>query len=158
MAEAGAFLRAAEAENSIIAMPIARMIAAPEPDGAGAYLACALDRDAVVAKAVHPSSGGALVTAGPERALELFAADMAERNRRPKSIVGPLDACEAFTRVWRDRAGCAHALRFHLRHFILTTLPSMPQTRGEMRRPEASEYALIADWQAAFTAQATGVA
>jgi len=153
LADAGAFLRAAEAENSIIATPVARMIAAPDSDDAGAYLACAVDGGRVIAAALH-SSGGVLVTSGPEAAFELFAADMAGRNRRPKSVVGPLASCEAFARVWRERTGFAHALRFQLRHFALTGAPAAPRASGNMRLPEPDEHELIADWQEAFLVEA----
>jgi GNAT superfamily N-acetyltransferase len=153
LADAGAFLRAAEAENSIIATPVAGMIAAPDADEAGAYLGCAVDRGRVIAAALH-SSGGVLVTGGPEAAFELFAADMAGRNRRPRSVVGPLASCEAFARVWRERTGYAYALRFQLRHFALTDAPAAPRASGTMRLPERSEHELIADWQVAFVVEA----
>jgi hypothetical protein len=154
LAGCGGFLRAAEAENSMIATPVARMLAAPDPDDAGAYLACAVDRGAVVAVALHTPHGGVLVSAGPTVALELFAADMSERGLRPKSVVGPVESREAFARAWRAHTGFAEALRFRLRHFILTGAPAATQARGMMRRPEAGEYELLADWQAAFLIEA----
>jgi ribosomal protein S18 acetylase RimI-like enzyme len=150
LAVADAFLRAAEVENSMIAVPAARMLAAPQSDDTGGYFATAADGDGVVAAAFHGSSGGVLVTAGPDRAFAPIAADLAGRDRKPNSVVGPLAACEAFARAWRERTGQGRALRFHLRYFALTEIPSSPPAEGRMRVPCRDEYRLIADWQVAF--------
>ena len=150
LAVADAFLRAAEAENSIISAPATRISARPHDDDAGSYFATVSDAGVVVAAAFHGSSGGVLVTAGPDPAFALIAADLAGRERKPKSLVGPLAACEAFARAWRERTGQAHALRFHLRHFELTEIPHAHPAGGCMRVPGPSEYELIADWQTAF--------
>jgi GNAT superfamily N-acetyltransferase len=147
---AEAFLRAAEAENSIISTPATRISARPHDDDAGSYFATVSDAGGVVAAAFHGSSGGVLVTAGPDSAFSLIAADLAGRDRKPNSIVGPLGACEAFARAWRERTGQAHALRFHLRHFELTEIPPAHPASGRMRVPGPGEYELITGWQTAF--------
>jgi hypothetical protein len=146
----GAFLRAAEAENSIISAPATRISARPHDDDAGSYFVTVSDAGVVVAAAFHGSSGGVLVTAGPDPAFALIAADLAGRERKPKSVVGPLAACEAFARAWREHTGQTHALRFHLRHFALTQIPHVHPAGGCMRAPGPGEYELIADWQTAF--------
>jgi uncharacterized protein len=150
LAVADAFLRAAEVENSMIAVPAARMLAAPQDDDSGSYFATVTDAGGVVAAAFHGSSGGVLVTAGPDSAFALIAADLAGRDRKPNSVVGPLAACEAFAHAWRERTGQAHTLRFHLRHFELTEIPPANPANGRMRVPGPDEHELIADWQAAF--------
>lgn len=154
LADAGAFLRTAEAENSAIMAQMGRMIAAPVPDDANPYLACAVDRSAVVAAAVHASSPTLQITAGPARAFALFASGLAARERQPRCMVGPLESCEAFGRAWRELTGGAFELRFRLRHLALTATPAAPRTRGEMRRPEPAEYELIGDWLCAFMLEA----
>jgi RimJ/RimL family protein N-acetyltransferase len=147
---AGAFLHAAEVENSIIATPAARIATAPNDDDAGSYLATVSDDREVVAAAFHGASGGILLTAAPEAAVTLIAKDLADRGRKPKSLVGPLAQCEAFARAWREQTGQAHVLRFHLRHFELTQSPGPHAAEGQLRRPETSEHSLVADWQLAF--------
>lgn len=147
---AGAFLNASEAENNIVSISAARIISAPTRDDADTYLASIEDTGAVVAAALHSSAGGVLLTAGPAAALTLFAADMAERGRAPKSMIGPLAACEAFAHEWNERTGQQHSLRFHLRHYELRQPPWVPQARGHMRVPRQDEHDLLLGWQLAF--------
>jgi uncharacterized protein len=149
-AEADLFLRTEEAANSMIAMPAARIASRPNEDDAGSYMAIVRDAGAVVAAAFHGAFGGMLLTSAPDVAVALFAIDMAARGRRPKSLVGPLQACEAFARAWSERMPQAHVLRFHLRHFELTSAPIPGQVAGHLRLPDAGEHALLADWQLAF--------
>ena len=122
----------------MIAVPAARMVTAPNDDDPGIYLATVTDSDTVVAAALHGGSGGVLLTAAPQAAVRLIALDVAERGRTPTSAVGPLAACEAFARVWREQTGQAHTLRFHLRHFELTGDPVHVAAPGELRLPESS--------------------
>jgi ribosomal protein S18 acetylase RimI-like enzyme len=154
LADAGAFLRTAEAENSAIMAQMGRMITAPGPDDMNPYLACAVDRSDVVAAAVHASSPTLQITAGPARAFALFASDLAARERQPKCMVGPLRSCEAFGQAWRERTGGAFELRFRLRHLALTATPTQLRIRGEMRHPVPAEYELIGDWLCAFMLEA----
>jgi uncharacterized protein len=154
LADAGPFLRAAEAANSSVMAQMTRMIAAPGPDDANPYLACAVDRGVVVAATVLTSSETVQVTGGPVAAFDLVAADIRARTMRARRIVGPRESCEAFAHRWRELTGCAHELRFHLRHFALTATPSLPRVPGTMRCPEPMEHALIADWICAFMIEA----
>jgi ribosomal protein S18 acetylase RimI-like enzyme len=147
---AGTFLKISEAENNIVTIAAARMVSSPMGDDADAYLASVEDGGTVVAAALHGSAGGMLLTSGPSRALTLFAADMAQRCRAPKSMVGPLDACEVFAREWSDRTGQRHALRFHLRHYELHRPPLPARARGHMRVPRQHEHELLLAWQLAF--------
>ena len=147
----GALLRAAEAENSIIATPAWRMATAPRDDDGDAYFASVADGGTVVAAALYNrSSGGVLLTAGPEAAFGLIAADIAQRGCQPGHLVGAKASCEAFTRNWGEHTGETHVLRFHLRHFELTASPPSVTARGSMRLPHPTEHGLIADWQIAF--------
>jgi predicted GNAT family acetyltransferase len=147
---AGTFLKLSEAENNIVTIAAARMISSPTDDDADVYLASVEHAGTVVAAALHGSAGGMLLTSGPARALTLFAADMAQRRRAPKSMVGPLDACEVFAREWAGRTGQGHALRFHLRHYQLHRPPLPARARGHMRAPRQHEYELLLAWQLAF--------
>src|ERR1700724_2664112 len=138
---AGAFLNLSEAENSIVSISAARMDSGPTRDDADTYLASVEHEAAVVAAALHSSSGSVMLTGASAPALALLAADMAGRTRAPKSMVGPLAACETFAREWIGRTGQRHALRFHLRHYELHRRAALPRAPGPMRvaRPGAHE-------------------
>ena len=150
MAIAGPFLRAAEAENSVIALPAARMATTPNEDDAGSYFASVSGAAGVVGAAFAGASGSVLITMAPDSAVALIANDLADRDINLKSLVGPLPPCEVFARTWRERTGRAHVLRVHLRHFELAGVPVVSEAPGVLRRPEAREHELIADWQVAF--------
>jgi RimJ/RimL family protein N-acetyltransferase len=154
LADARGFLLTAEAANSSVMAQMARMISVPAPDDAGAYLACAVDGDAVVATAVLASSDTMQVSSGPEQAFHAIAADVHARRRQPKRIVGPPDACEAFAGAWRRLTGSGHEKRFHLRHFDLSELPAIPAISGVMRGPEPPEYERVAGWICEFIVEA----
>jgi uncharacterized protein len=149
-AEADAFLNAEEAANSMIAVPAARMASKPNDDDIGSYMALVRDGVTVVAAAFHGASGGILLTAAPVEAVALFAVDLAARGRRPKGVVGPLNACEAFAGVWREHTQQVHALRYHLRHFELRSAPARAASAGCLRLPDKGESALLAQWQLAI--------
>jgi predicted GNAT family acetyltransferase len=150
LAAAGAFLNLAEADNSMVSISAARMVSGPTGDDADAYLASGEHQGAVVAVAPHGSSGSVMPSGRSAPALTLLAADMAERSRAPKSMVGPLAACETFAREWIARTGQRHALRFHLRHYELHRRPSLPRAPGHMRVPRQDEHDLLLAWQLAF--------
>jgi uncharacterized protein len=150
LAAAGAFLNLSEAENSIMSISAARMVSGPTGDDADAYFASVEHEGAVVAAALHSSSGSVMLTGTSAPALTLLAADMAERSRAPKSMVGPLATCETFAREWIGRTGQRHALRFHLRHYELHRRPSLPRAPGNMRLPRQDEHDLLLAWQLAF--------
>lgn len=153
LACAGVFLSAAEAENSIMATPAARMVEAPRDDDAGSYFATATDSGTVVAAAFLDPDGGLLLTAGPDSALALIAADLADRGRTLRRMVGPLAACEALASHWRERTGQAHVLRYHLRHFELRQPPRPQAASGRLRTAAAAEQELVVDWAIAFIAE-----
>jgi uncharacterized protein len=150
LAAAGAFLNLSEAENSIVSISAARMVSGPTGDDSDAYFASVEHEGAVVAAALHSSSGSVMLTGASAPALRLLAADMAGRSRAPKSMVGPLAACETFAREWIARTGQRHALRFHLRHYELHRRPSLPRAPGHMRVPRQDEHDLLLAWQLAF--------
>ena len=153
LAAAGLFLRRAEAENSIIGTPAARMIEAPHEDDAGSYFATVAEAGSIVGAAFHGSDGGALLSAGPDTALGLIAADLADRGRKVRHVVGPPMACEAFARTWRERTGQDHALRYRHRHLELARSPRRFAASGRMRELRVDEHDLILDWQAAFVVE-----
>jgi len=150
LAAAAALLRSAEAENSIIATPAMRMIEAPRDDDEGCYFATVSEAGSAVAAAFHNADGGLLLTAGPEASMALLAADLARRKQPLRHLVGPLRACEAFARAWRERTGGGHRQRYHLRHFELADAPSGHAAPGRIRKPLASEHELIVELQNAF--------
>ncbi|HKE39697.1 MAG TPA: GNAT family N-acetyltransferase [Casimicrobiaceae bacterium] len=150
LAAAAALLRSAEAENSIIATPAMRMVEAPRDDDADCYFATVSEAGSAIAAALDNADGGLLLTAGPDAAMALFAADLSRREQSPRHLVGPLRACEAFARAWLERTGRGHRQRYHLRHFELSDAPTDHAAAGRMRKPLASEHELIVEWQNAF--------
>ncbi|MEP6943652.1 MAG: GNAT family N-acetyltransferase [Betaproteobacteria bacterium] len=144
------FLKSAPAATSMIAMPAARMLRAPNDDDAGIYLATVTNDGSVVAAVCHGNSGGALLSTAPDAAVLLIARDMAARGRRPDSVVAPLRECGIFARAWRDSTGASPSQRFQLRHFELTSMPAAGESAGRLRAPHADEHALIASWHLAF--------
>src|SRR6202011_5592507 len=89
LAAAGAFLNLSEAENSMVSISAARMVSGPTGDDADTYLASVEHEGAVVAAALHGSSGSVMLTGRSAPALTLVAADMAEGSRAPKSMGAP---------------------------------------------------------------------
>lgn len=150
LAAAGAFLKLSEAENSIVSISAARMVSGPVHDDDGTYLASVSDGSALVAACLHSTAGALLLTAGPAPAMTLIAADMAERGRSPRSVIGPLAACESFAREWMLRTAQPHELRFHLRHYELHRPPTLSKARGHMRLAEQAEHGPLLAWQLAF--------
>jgi predicted GNAT family acetyltransferase len=150
LAVAGAFLKQSEAENSIVSISAARMVSGPVHDDDDTYLASVGDDSAVVAACLHSTVGAVLLTAGPAPAMTLMAADMAERGRTPRGMIGPLDACESFAREWMLRTAQRHELRFHLRHYELHRPPTLSKARGYMRAAEQGEHEPLLAWALAF--------
>src|SRR3984893_7140079 len=153
LAAAGAFLNLSEAENSMVSISAARMVSGPTGDDADTYLASVEHEGVVVAAALHGSSGSVLLTGRSAPALTLVAADMAERSRAPKSMVGPLAACETFAREWIGRTGQRPALRFHLRHYELRRRRAPPRAAGaprERRGRREDEHQLLLPGKLAF--------
>jgi len=152
--EAGAFLKSNYAGNSMIAMPAARAVRAPNEDDPSIYFAAVKVDDAVVAVVCHGNSGGALLSAAPDDAVSLIVRDMATRGRRPAGVVGPLRECEIFADAWSDLTGTTSSRRFHLRQFELTAVPAGSASSGRLRVPDADECARILAWQLAFIEEA----
>jgi RimJ/RimL family protein N-acetyltransferase len=152
--ETGAFLKSSPAGNSMIAMPAARVVRAPNEDDAGIYFAAVKIDGEVVAVACHGNSGGTLMSAAPDEAVSLIAHDMAARGRRPDSVVAPLRECETFAGVWSDLTGAGWSRRFHLRQFELTSVPAARISPGRLRAPDPDECVRIVAWQLAFIDEA----
>ena len=89
----------------------------------------------------------------PEAAVA-FADDLAARAPRLRGVVGALPACEAFARAWRARTGRAHALRFHLRHHVLTQVAPAPAAAGAARVAVAADCDWLVASQSAFLVEA----
>ena len=97
------------------------------------------------------ASGSVLLTAAPRSGGEADrhrCCRSRPRSRRARS--GPLAACEAFARVWRERTGQAHVLALSFAAFRTDRRPVYVAAPGELRLPESREHDLIADWQVAF--------
>ena len=151
VAAAESFLRRSEAENSMIAMPAARMVSAPNDDDPGIYLATVTDSDTVVAAALHGGSGGVLLTAAPQAAV---SADRSRyRRARPDADErgGPARGMRSLrARLARADGPGAHA-GISPAPFRTDRQPGVRSRRRESCAcPKPSEHDLIADWQIAF--------
>ena len=93
----GALLRAAEAENSIIATPAWRMATAPRDDDGDAYFASVADGGTVVAAALFSRSSNLATTNGPPDIAVANLGTWLGRKHRAK----PLLATGASTRARR---------------------------------------------------------
>jgi predicted GNAT family acetyltransferase len=87
-------------------------------------------------------------------AVEAFAADLAVDAPRLQGVVGALRACEAFARAWRARTGRIPALRFHLRHHVLTAVTPVPAAPGAPRVAARADCDWLAESQFAFVREA----
>jgi GNAT superfamily N-acetyltransferase len=126
--------------------------ARPE-SGDGLYLATYAGADGSGAAIRRPDGPVVFEDADPAAAAA-FAHDLAGDCRRLSGAIGALPACEAFARVWRERTGRAHVLRYHLRHFKLTAVADVPRAPGTPRLacPDDSDW--LREAQYAFLAEA----
>jgi predicted GNAT family acetyltransferase len=99
--------------------------------------------------------GGPLILGESSAASAVLSADaLAEEVPDLNSIVGALEPCEAFARVWLQRTGRAHMMRFHLRDYALTTMPASVMIPGVARLATEDDAAWLGDWLVAFVADA----
>ena len=121
-----------EASGSTLLARATAMKMSPEPGDADAYLAT-YDGGGAFGVALRRGETPLMLEESDSLAAAAFAHDIAGRWPELSGVVGALDACEAFARVWRERTGRLHWLRFHLRHHQLTEVSPVPGVAGGSR-------------------------
>jgi GNAT superfamily N-acetyltransferase len=125
----------------------------PAADGGPAYLATFADGGDFGA-ALRRSDGPLVFENSDPAAAVAFADDLAAQAPRLQGVVGALSACEAFARAWRERTGRGHALRFHLRHHMLTEVTPAPRVPGMARIADGLDCDWLVESQFAFVQEA----
>jgi predicted GNAT family acetyltransferase len=129
------------------------LTATPAADGGPAYLATFAHGGSYGAALRRPDGPLVFEDSDPAAAVA-FADDLAAQSPRLQGVVGALPACEAFARAWRERTGRAHALRFHLRHHILTQVARVPPAVGAPRVAVGADCDWLVESQFAFVLEA----
>lgn len=125
----------------------------PAADGGPAYLATFAHGGSFGAALRRPDGPLVFEDSDPAAAAA-FADDLAAQAPRLQGVVGALPACEAFARAWRERTGRVHALRFHLRHHMLTEVAPVPPAAGAPRVAAGADCDWLVESQFAFVLEA----
>ncbi len=126
---------------------------APGAGDAAPYLATYAEGRAC-GVALRYGDGPMLVEESDPEAAAAFAADVTGDCPDLPGVVGALAACESFARVWRQRTGRGYALRFHLRHHVLTEVAPVPSASGAVRLAVDGDHDWLVAGQLAFVTEA----
>ena len=148
LAQAGPFLRAAEAENVLMLG-----ICGPGEPGRfddSCYLATVEDDQIVVACGLRTPPYGAVLTRADRGALELLATDLAGTYDDLPAAAGPEPAIGVFAELWSARTGATACVGTRMRvmqarHVLKPALPS-----GTFRAATEADLPTASRWAAAF--------
>jgi len=118
-------------------------------DGGPVYLATFAHGGSFGAALKRPDGPLVFEDSDPAAAVA-FADDLAAQSPQLQGVVGALRGCEAFARAWRERTGRVHALRFHLRHHMLTEVAPVPPVPGTPRTAGSGDCDWLVESQFAF--------
>jgi len=127
--------------------------ASPAADGGPVYLATFV-HDGSFGAALRRSDGPLVFEDSDPAAAVAFAADLATQSPRLQGVVGSRRACAAFAEAWRERTGRVPALRFHLRHHMLTEVAPVPFAPGKPRIAGSEDCDWLVESQFAFVVEA----
>jgi hypothetical protein len=149
-----AFLLRDEAAHNLI-IGIGRRLAAGQRVGQGPPLFAAIsDRGTVVGAALWTPPWRVVLSLMPRTAALALAEAMIAWRMRPPGAVGPADSavplCERLALLGGGQARLARAMRA----FELRRVEPAPPTPGLCRRADPAEASLVANWYAAFWADA----
>jgi predicted GNAT family acetyltransferase len=125
----------------------------PATDGAPVYLATFAHAGSFGAALRRPDGPLVFEDSDPAAAVA-FAADLAPQSPRLQGVVGSRRACEAFAHAWRECTGRVPALRFHLRHHMLTQVAPVPLASGKPRSAGSEDCDWLVESQFAFILEA----
>jgi uncharacterized protein len=151
LAQAGPFLRAAEAENVL-------MLGLCSPGGSGdfddsCYLATVEEDQAVVACALRTPPHGALLTRADQEALELLVTDLVGTYRDLPAVAGPEPAIVVFAGLWSGRTGATARPAVRMRVLEARNVLHPPTPAGMFRIATEADLPLAARWAGAFFAE-----
>ncbi len=149
LARAESFLRAEEAENVLM---LGVCESAHFDDSC--YLAAVEEDGAVVACALRTPPHSALLTRADRRALELFAADLADKYRALPAVAGPEPAAGVFAGLWSALTGVAAQPATRMRVFEARRVVQPRIPAGGFRVATEADLPTVARWTAAFTEEA----
>jgi predicted GNAT family acetyltransferase len=149
LARAEAFLRTEEVENALM---LGICESARFDDSC--YLATVEGDGAVVACALCTPPHSALLTRADRQALELLAADLADKYEGLPAVAGPEPAVGVFARLWSARTGAAAELAMRMRVFEARRVVQPPTPAGAFRAATEADLPIVAQWTAAFTEEA----
>ena len=149
LARAESFLRAAEAENVLMLG-----ICGSAHFDDSCYLATVEENQAVVACALRTPPHSALLTRADRQALELLAADLADKYEGLPAVAGPEPAAGVFARLWSARTGAAAGPAMRMRVFEARRVVQPPTAAGTFRAATEADLPTVARWTAAFFAEA----
>ena len=162
LAEAGDFLRAEPARNTVLLSVTEnlRVAAAARPTrpraGDGTLLGWwrpspAHIPNAVVGAFLHTPGFPVVLTSMPGEAVTALAAELAASGRRVSGLSAQAQAAQAFAAAWRQRTGDASTVRRLIRLWLLATLvrPN-PGPQGEPRVADERDRDLLIKWSRDF--------
>ena len=149
LSRAEPFLRAEEVENALML----GICGSARFDDA-CYLATVEEDRAVVACALRTPPHSALLTRADRQALELLAADLADRYADLPAVAGPEPAVGVFARLWAARTGAAAGPAVRMRVFEARRVVQPPMPAGTFRAATEADLPIVARWTAAFCEEA----
>jgi len=145
LTRAESFLRAAEVENALMLG-----ICGSAQFDDSCYLATVEEGRAVVACALRTPPHGVLLTRADRDALELLAADLADKYQDLSAMVGPEPAVGDFARLWSARTGSAAGLAVRMRVFEARRVVQPPRPAGRFRAATDADLPTVTQWTAEF--------
>ena len=148
LAQAGPFLRAAEAENVLV-------LGICSPGGSGhfddsCYLATIEEDQAVVACALRTPPYGALLTRADRQALELLVTDLVDKYQDLPAAAGPEPAIRVFAELWSARTGATARPAVRMRVFEARHVLQPAPPAGTFRVATEADLPTAARWAEAF--------
>ena len=153
LARAESFLRAAEVENALMLG-----ICGSAHFDDSCYLPTVEEDRTVVACALRTPPHGALLTRADRKALELLAADLADKYQDLSAAVGPEPTVGDFARLWSARTGSPAGPAVRMRVFEASRVVQPHMPAGTFRAATEADLPTVARWTAAFIEETGGPA
>jgi uncharacterized protein len=148
LAQAEAFLRAAEAEN-VLMLGICGSGEWGHFDDS-CYLATVEQDQAVVACALRTPPYSALLSRADRQALELLVTDLVGKYQNLPAAAGPEPAIGVFAELWSARTGATGRPAMRMRVFEARHVLQPPPPAGTFRVATESDLPIAARWAEAF--------
>jgi FR47-like protein len=153
LAEAGEFLRAEPARNSVMLTVTADLLAAGAEAGDGGTLFgwWRPGPEPPGAAFMHTPGFPVMLSGMSETAAAALARDLATAGHGVPGVNASQETAAALTAAWRDRTGDAVVVRRRMRLFRLARLlPLVPGPEGNARLAAGTDQDLLAEWFGAF--------